>query len=961
MRKGTEKTMGISDFIEIHGARQHNLKNVDVSFPRNKLVVITGLSGSGKSSLAFDTLYAEGRRRYVESLSTYARQFLGRVEKPEVDAIDGLSPAIAIEQKSVSHNPRSTVGTVTEIYDYLRLLYARVGTAYCHLCGKEIVSRSIDQIIGEILSLPQGSRIMILSPIREKEDVTPDRLLKKLKKDGFTRLRIGGKPVEIDEITKPSSLFASAAEVVIDRLVVKDGVRNRLADSLELALAQSGGLTQVEILPSSDSEQSRELTFSEKAVCPDCGVSYPEFSPAGFSFNSHQGACPACEGIGTTTDFDEELIVPNPSLTLREGAVLPWAGRESIQFFEFLDALTTHYKASMNIPFKELQTTFRDRLLYGSGDEEIPFYFEKDGRRVVYKKVYEGVIPSLKKRLAEEGAKSREELRQYMAHKPCHLCGGSRLNQAARSVKVGNLSLPEFTRLSITHARAYLEALELQGKKQTIAQRIVSEISNRLLFLENVGLRYLTLNRSAESLSGGENQRIRLATQIGAKLTGVLYVLDEPSIGLHQRDNQRLLATLKQIRDLGNTVLVVEHDEETILSADHVIDMGPGAGTLGGQVVFSGTPEHLLEDPLSLTGQYFSGRKRIPVPETRRPRDKGWITLFGARENNLKTIDASFPLGCLTCVTGVSGSGKSTLVLLTLYKALDQHLRRSRIQSGAHDRITGIERINKVIDIDQSPIGRTPRSNPATYTGMFGFIRELFAKTQDARTRGYQPGRFSFNAKGGRCEACAGDGIIKIEMQFLPDVYVPCDVCHGKRYNRETLEVRYKGKTIADVLDMTVGDALSFFTHIGSIREKLVTLMDVGLDYIRLGQPATTLSGGEAQRIKLAKELARSGTDRTVYILDEPTTGLHTEDIRRLLLVLNRLVDSGSTVIVIEHHLDVIKSADHILDIGPEGGDEGGFIVAEGTPEQVAASTDSHTGHFLKRVLGPEKAHDTME
>ncbi len=938
--------------IEIHGARQHNLKNIDVAFPRNSLVVITGLSGSGKSSLAFDTLYAEGRRRYVESLSTYARQFLGRVEKPDVDAIIGLSPAIAIEQKTVSHNPRSTVGTVTEIYDFLRLLYARAGTPFCHLCGRAIVSRSLDQIIDQVLGLPQGSRIMILSPARSREENTPDRLLKKLKKDGFTRLRIDGDTVEIDDIANPLSLNDSQnVDVVIDRLVVKDTVRNRLADSLELALAQSGGVSLVSVLPGTETGDGYDLVFSEKAVCPDCGIGYPPFTPASFSFNSHQGACPDCEGLGVTTDFDPEFIVPNPGLTLREGAVLPWAGRESVQFYEFMDALATFGGVSLNTPFKELPESFTDLLLYGSGDVEIPFYFEKDGRRVIYKKVYEGVIPGLKKRLSEEGAKSREELRQYMSHRPCRHCGGTRLNPASRSVKVGDLTLPEYTGLSIVMARRYLETLDLKGRKGAIAAPVLAEIGNRLQFLENVGLRYLTLNRPAESLSGGENQRIRLATQIGSRLTGVLYVLDEPSIGLHQRDNERLLATLKQIRDLGNTVLVVEHDPETILAADHVIDMGPGAGTEGGEVVFSGKPEALLNHSHSLTGQYLSGRKVIPLPEARRNPNRGEITIHGARENNLKDIDASFPLGCLTCVTGVSGSGKSTLVLMTLYKALNQHIRRSRIQSGAHDRITGMDTVNTVIDIDQSPIGRTPRSNPATYTGIFGFIRELFAKTPDARARGYQPGRFSFNAKGGRCEACSGDGIIKIEMQFLPDVYVPCDVCHGRRYNRETLEVRYKGKTIADVLDMTVGEALPFFTHIKSIRDKLVTLMDVGLDYIKIGQSATTLSGGEAQRIKLARELSRTGTDRTVYILDEPTTGLHTEDIRKLLQVLNRLVDSGSTVIVIEHHLDVIKCADHVIDIGPEGGDEGGYIVAEGTPEHVAEVQESHTGRFLRQVL----------
>ena len=941
------------DTITIRGARQHNLKNINVSFPRNRLVIITGLSGSGKSSLAFDTLYAEGRRRYVESLSTYARQFLGRMEKPDVDTIDGLSPAIAIEQKSTSHNPRSTVGTVTEIYDYLRLLYARVGTPFCHLCGKEITSQTIDQIVDQVTNLPEGSRIMILSPIKEKDRDDPEKTVKRLKKDGFTRLRVQGKTVEIDDIPgQADSLFSQNVDVVIDRLIVKDGIKNRLADSLELAMAQAEGRALVEIIPLTPEEQSQELVFSEKAVCPDCGVSYPEFSPASFSFNSHQGACPECEGIGTTTDFDMDLLVPNQALTLREGAVVPWASRESVQYFEFLDALTSHYHVNMNTPFKDLPESFKQVLMHGSGDQEISFYFEKDNRRVSYKKVYEGIIPGLKKRSGEEsGSKSREEIKQYMAHKPCFRCRGSRLNEAARSVKLGSITLPEFTALSISQALSCLIRLELQGTKKAIASSIVTEIINRLTFLENVGLRYLTLNRSAESLSGGENQRIRLATQIGSKLTGVLYVLDEPSIGLHQRDNLRLIATLKQIRDLGNTVLVVEHDEETILSSDYVIDMGPGAGILGGEVVFAGKPDQLLQDEHSLTGQYFSGRKSIPVPLSRRPMDKGLITLHGARENNLKRIDASFPVGCLTCVTGVSGSGKSTLVLMTLFRALDQHLRKARIFCGAHDKITGIERVDKVIDIDQSPIGKTPRSNPATYTGMFSFIRDLFSRTQDARTKGYPAGRFSFNVKGGRCEACAGDGIIKIEMQFLPDVYVPCDVCHGKRYNRETLEVRYKGKTIADVLDMTVNQALAFFTNIVVIREKLQTLKDVGLGYIHLGQSATTLSGGEAQRIKLARELGKKGTEHTVYILDEPTTGLHTDDINKLLMVLNRLVDAGSTVIVIEHNLDVIKCADYILDIGPEGGEEGGELVACGTPEDIITSKYSHTGHFLRRVL----------
>ncbi|MBU1170786.1 MAG: excinuclease ABC subunit UvrA [Proteobacteria bacterium] len=944
--------MNFSDKIVIRGARQHNLKNIDLSFPRNKLVVITGLSGSGKSSLAFDTLYAEGQRRYVESLSTYARQFLGRMEKPDVDSIDGLSPAIAIEQKSVSHNPRSTVGTVTEIYDYLRLLYARVGTPHCHLCGTEILSQALDQIIDQVLTLPEGTRIIILSPIKANDIQDPEKHLKGLKKNGFTRLRQKDRMIEIDDIKDPDKLFKLPVDLIIDRLVVKDSIQNRLADSLELALAQSLGFAMVSILDHETHAPVRELSFSEKAACPDCGEPFPDLSPASFSFNSHQGACSACEGLGTTTDFDPDLLVPNPELSLREGAVVPWSNRESMQFFEFLDALTSHYQVNMNTPYKDLPDSFKALIMHGSGDEEIPFYFERDGRRVTYKKVYEGIITGLEKRLKEEAAaRSRDDIRQFISFRPCPQCHGTRLNSAGRSVHVGGLTLPEFTALPISHAISFMQELHLSGKKLAISETILAEIKNRLSFLQNVGLKYLTLDRPAGTLSGGENQRIRLATQIGSKLSGVLYVLDEPSIGLHQRDNLRLLSTLKQIRDLGNTVLVVEHDEETILSSDYVIDMGPGAGVHGGEVIFSGKPDKLLVDERSLTGQYFSGRKKIHIPENRRPTDKGDITLYGARENNLKGIDVAFPTGCFTCVTGVSGSGKSSLILMTLYRVLAQHLYQAKITAGAHDRITGIERIDKVIDIDQSPIGKTPRSNPATYTGIFSFIRDLFSKTQDSRARGFKAGRFSFNVKGGRCEACTGDGIIKIEMHFLPDVYVPCDVCRGKRYNRETLEIRYKGKTIADVLDMTVNQALSFFAPISAIREKLETLKDVGMGYIHLGQPATTLSGGEAQRIKLAKELGKKDTGRTVYILDEPTTGLHTEDIRKLLSVLNRLVDAGNTVIVIEHNLDVIKCADHIIDIGPEGGDEGGYIVAMGAPETIIRCAASHTGHFLKHLF----------
>jgi excinuclease ABC subunit A len=935
-----------ADKIIIRGARQHNLKNIDVVLPRNKFVVITGLSGSGKSSLAFDTLYAEGQRRYVESLSTYARQFLERMQKPDVDLIDGLSPAIAIEQRTASHNPRSTVGTVTEIYDYLRLLFARVGTPHCYQCGQPITSQSLDQIVDQVMALAEGTRVSILAPLVADQKGTHKSLLKSLKKDGFARIRIDGRTLDIEDIGNLEKNKKHRIDVVVDRLIIKENVKNRLADSLELSMAQSNGLVTVDIM------EQYEILFSERSACTTCGISYPEFTPASFSFNSPQGACPNCDGLGSTTEYDPDLIVPNPDLSLREGAITLWASRNSMYFVEFLEALTQHYNTDIYTPYKDLPEALKHVLLYGSGSEPITFYFERNNRRITYQKPYEGIIPNLERRYRETDSHHiREEIKRYMNFRTCSECKRAKLNTASRSVQVGNLAIHEISSLSVSNARTFFQHLQLDGQKEVIGRRILKEIIERLGFLENVGLAYLTLDRAANTLSGGESQRIRLATQIGSKLTGVLYVLDEPSIGLHQRDNQRLLTTLLQMRDLGNTVLVVEHDEETILSSDYVVDMGPGAGVNGGQVVFRGAPKALLKDQTSLTGQYLSGRKGIPVPTRRRSNHRPIIIVQGATANNLKDIDVEFPLGCFTCVTGVSGSGKSTLVLETLYNALRQKLYYARIPSGSHRRVVGIEHIDKVIHIDQSPIGRTPRSNPGTYTGVFTFIRELFAKTPEARMRGYKPGRFSFNVKGGRCEACQGDGILKIEMHFLPDVYVTCDVCHGKRYNRETLEARYKGKTIAEVLDMTVNQTLAFFSKIGNIRTKLETLADVGLGYIQIGQAATTLSGGEAQRVKLSRELSKKSTGRTVYILDEPTTGLHADDILKLLNVLGTLVDGGNTVIVIEHNMDVIKTADYIIDLGPEGGDDGGRIVGRGTPEEIANLKTSYTGQFLKKIL----------
>ncbi len=937
-----------TDKIIIRGARQHNLKNIDLDLPRNKLVVITGLSGSGKSTLAFDTLYAEGQRRYVESLSAYARQFLERMEKPDVDLIEGLSPAIAIEQKTAGHNPRSTVGTVTEIYDYLRLLFARIGKPHCHRCGKPIASQSLDQIVDQVLALPEKSKILVLAPLISNQKGTFERLFAQLRKEGFSRVRVDGETLEIESLPKLHKNKKHHIAVLIDRLVIKEGIRKRLSDSLELALERSDGLVSVEIAG------GEAVLFSEKSACITCGVSYPEFTPAAFSFNSPQGACPKCDGLGTTSEFDPELIIPNPELSLREGAVAPWANRNSVFFSDFLENLTRPYGVEIYTPYKELPEKFRNVLLYGSGDKELTFYYDHRGKKTPYKKVFEGLIPNLERRYMEtDSQQSREEIQQFMNFRPCPECGGTRLNAASRAVKCGGMRIWEITALSVVNCLAFFRELEdkLHGQDALIAEKILKEIVERLGFLENVGLGYLTPDRTANTLSGGESQRIRLATQIGSKLTGVMYVLDEPSIGLHQRDNQRLLSTLIQMRNLGNTVLVVEHDEETILSADHVVDMGPGAGMRGGEVVFSGTPAELLKNTSSLTGRYLSGKKFIPVPEKRRKGNGKKLIIRGASANNLKKIHAEFPLGCFVCVTGVSGSGKSTLVLETLHKILARKIWKSKIAVGAHEEVLGLEHVDKVVNIDQSPIGRTPRSNPGTYTGVFTHIRELFAKTAEARMRGYKAGRFSFNVKGGRCEACTGDGIIKIEMHFLPDVYVPCDVCSSRRYNRETLEIRYKGKNIADVLHMTVNQSMEFFQNIPSIRSKLETLVDVGLGYIRIGQAATTLSGGEAQRIKLSRELSKRATGKTVYILDEPTTGLHMEDIRKLLTVLRRLCDKGNTVIVIEHNPDVIKSADYLIDLGPEGGDDGGRIIAAGTPEAVAKIPDSYTGQYLQKIL----------
>ena len=934
------------EFINIKGAREHNLKDLHLTLPREKLVVITGLSGSGKSSLAFDTIYAEGQRRYVESLSAYARQFLELMEKPDIDSIDGLSPAISIEQKTSSRNPRSTVGTVTEIYDYLRLLYARIGRVYCYSCGREISSQTVQHIVDQVQSIPVGKKIMILSPVARGRKGEFKRELLDMRRKGFVRARIDGEVRSLDEEIALDKKFKHTLEIVVDRLVIKEKMGKRLADSVETALTHGEGSIVVSII------EEEELLFSEKFACSYCNISYPELEPRLFSFNNPQGACSKCDGLGIKMVIDPELVVPDDSLSIRDSALKPWEKRSSIYYHQMLDTISAHFKFKLSTPFKNLTKKIQKILLYGSGDEQIKYFFEKDGRQQHYKDTFDGVIPDLERRYLEtDSTWSREEIARFMRALPCQQCDGKRLRKEAVSVKVTDLNIVELTSFSIGKAFKFFKNLKLTKQENNIARRIVKEIKERLGFLTNVGLDYLSLDRTSATLSGGESQRIRLATQIGSSLMGVLYVLDEPSIGLHQRDNDRLLATLIRLRDLGNTVIVVEHDEATIRSADYVVDLGPGAGVHGGKVTFAGTPKALLKSKSSLTGQYLSGKKEIATPEQRRKGNGEFLEVLGASENNLKNVNVKFPLGCFICVTGVSGSGKSTLTLDILYKSLAKHFYRSVDKPGAFDKIQGIHYLDKVIDIDQSPIGRTPRSNPATYTGVFTLIRELFSQVPEARARGYKPGRFSFNVKGGRCEACQGDGLIKIEMHFLPDVFVTCEVCQGKRFNRETLEILYKGKSIADVLNMTAEEGNEFFINIPAIKNKLQTIKDVGLDYIRLGQQATTLSGGEAQRVKLSKELSKRSTGRTLYILDEPTTGLHFADIEHLLKVLQKLVDSGNTVVIIEHNMDVIKTADHLIDLGPEGGDGGGCILAEGTPEEIAKSKTSYTGKYLKGYL----------
>ncbi|MHB8057358.1 MAG: excinuclease ABC subunit UvrA [Desulfuromonadaceae bacterium] len=950
------------DKIIIKGACEHNLKCIDVEIPRDQLVVITGLSGSGKSTLAFDTIYAEGQRRYVESLSSYARQFLEQMEKPDVESIEGLSPAISIEQKTTSKNPRSTVGTVTEIYDYLRLLFARVGRPHCTSCNKEITSQTVSQMVDQIMLLAAGTKLTLLAPMIRGRKGEYKKELGQLRKEGFTRVVVDGTVRELADDIEMDKKKKHDIDIVVDRIVVKEGVQRRLADSLETALGHAEGVVKIEaVAPASDEpvvEKSKkaakpsQMLFSEKLACVDCGVSYQEVTPRLFSFNNPHGACPDCTGLGTRMYFDADLVIPNQELSLREGAIAPWEKRLSGWFHLILDALAKAYSFDIRTPFKELPEDVRDVILNGSGGKKIEFWWEEDGeRRHTYQKEFEGVLNNLQRRWREtESDTSREELEKYMNIMPCPTCHGARLRPEALHVLVDGITIRDVTALSIRDCLRFFEELTLSDKEQEIGRRILKEIRERLSFLVNVGLDYLSLDRTSGTLSGGEGQRIRLATQIGSSLVGVLYILDEPSIGLHQRDNARLLGTLKRLRDIGNTVLVVEHDEETIMEADHLIDMGPGAGVHGGEVVAQGTPAEVMANPASLTGRYLSGELSIALPAKRRTADK-WLQIVGACENNLKDVSVEIPLGIMTCVTGVSGSGKSTLIIDTLHKVLGQRLYRSREKAGAVKDIVGLEHLDKVINIDQSPIGRTPRSNPATYTAVFSDIRDLFSNLPESKLRGYKPGRYSFNVKGGRCEACSGDGIIKIEMHFLPDVYVECEVCKGARYNRETLEVHFKGKSIADVLDMTVSQGLEFMGAIPRIKNKLATLEEVGLGYIKLGQAATTLSGGEAQRVKLAKELSKRATGRTIYILDEPTTGLHFHDIAKLLEVIQRLVDAGNTIVIIEHNLDVIKTADWIIDLGPEGGDRGGEIVATGTPEQVAKVTRSYTGQYLRKLL----------
>jgi len=942
------------DTIRLRGARMHNLQNIDLDLPRNRLIVITGLYGSGKSSLAFDTIYAEGQRRYVESLSAYARQFLSMMEKPDIDHIEGLSPAISIEQKSTSHNPRSTVGTITEIYDYLRLLFARVGTPRCPEHGITLEAQTISQMVDHVLEQAAGSRWMLLAPVVQDRKGEHLALLEELRAHGFIRARIDAEVVELDDPPALDLRRKHSIEVVVDRFKIRDDLKLRLAESFETALRLADGLARVVNM-----DDNTEITFSAKFACPQCGYSLTELEPRLFSFNNPVGACPTCDGLGIQQSFDPKRVVANPHLSLAGGAVRGW-DRRNAYYFQLISSLADHYSFDIEVPFDELPENIRQIILYGSGSEKIEFRYinERNGIKVK-RHPFEGILRNMERRYREtESNVVRDELARYLSTHPCPDCEGMRLNQAARHVFVSERTLPQIAALPIGEAREFFTSLTLPGRRGTIAEKIVKEIRERLEFLVNVGLNYLSLERSADTLSGGEAQRIRLASQIGAGLVGVMYILDEPSIGLHQRDNQRLLNTLTFLRDLGNTVIVVEHDEDAIRSADHLVDMGPGAGIRGGKIVAQGTPEEVINNPASLTGQYLSGARRISGPEHRTPNNpQNQLRIFKASGNNLKEVDLEIPVGLMTCITGVSGSGKSTLINDTLYRLAAAELNGASTEPAPHASVEGLERFDKVVDIDQSPIGRTPRSNPATYTGLFTPIRELFAGTQEARSRGYKPGRFSFNVKGGRCEACQGDGVIKVEMHFLPDIYVPCDVCKSQRYNRETMDIRYKGRNIHEVLDMTVEDAAEFFSAVPVISRKLQTLLDVGLSYIRLGQNATTLSGGEAQRVKLSRELSKRDTGKTLYILDEPTTGLHFYDIEQLLRVLHRLRDHGNTVVIIEHNLDVIKTADWIIDLGPEGGSGGGEIIAHGTPEQVAANTTSHTGHFLKPILERERNH----
>ncbi len=940
----------MQDKIIVKGARANNLKNIDVTIPRDKLVVMTGLSGSGKSSLAFDTIYAEGQRRYVESLSSYARMFLGQMDKPDVDYIEGLSPAISIDQKTTSKNPRSTVGTVTEIYDYLRLLWARVGTPHCPKCGKVIRQQTIDQIIDQVLSLPEGTRIQVMAPVIRGKKGEHQKVFEDAKRSGYVRVRVDGNLYELDEEIKLEKNKKHSIEIVIDRLIIRPDIQQRLTDSVETAAGLSGGLVVVNLL-----REGQDLMFSQNYACEDCGISIEELTPRMFSFNNPFGACPTCTGLGSQLKVDPALVVENEDLSLLEGAITAsgWGNIRSDGISRmYFDALSQKYHFKLTTPWKDLPSEVKQVILYGTGGEKLELHYDQPRGKGVLYQPFEGICNNLQRRYMETQSDSvKRELEEAMSECPCPECKGRRLKKESLAVTVGDKDIDQLTRLSVLDELEWAEHLKLTEQQHLIADRILKEIRSRLGFLRSVGLGYLTLSRSAATLSGGESQRIRLATQIGSSLMGVLYILDEPSIGLHQRDNDKLLDTLRNLRDLGNTLLVVEHDEDTMRAADYLIDIGPGAGIHGGEVVAAGTPEEVMANPNSLTGQYLCGKKKIPVPQSRRPGSGKFLKVVGAAENNLRHIDVSFPLGTFTVVTGVSGSGKSSLVNEILFKRLGADLMRMKTRPGKCDRIEGVEYLDKVVDIDQSPIGRTPRSNPATYTGLFNDIRDLFASTQEAKSRGYGPGRFSFNVRGGRCEACSGDGVLKIEMHFLPDIFVPCEVCKGRRYNRETLEVRYKGKNIAEVLDMTVDEAVEFFSALPKLRNKLQTLQDVGLGYVKLGQPSTELSGGEAQRVKLATELSKQATGKTIYILDEPTTGLHADDVRKLLEVLQRLVDTGNTVVVIEHNLDVIKCADWLIDLGPEGGDGGGTIVVTGTPETVAACEASYTGRYLKRAL----------